>query len=112
LRALKEIEFDQATGKLSDTDYAQLKAKYTADAVPAMRGEQGARSTSCLRFLLRAPCSVLLDVRITVPPRAGRRVLLRVWQALRSRPGYCVRCGTPLETDARYCNRCGARVAA
>src|SRR6185312_14225804 len=29
LRALKEIEFDRATGKLSDSDYDQLHAKYT-----------------------------------------------------------------------------------
>src|SRR5712691_10663533 len=39
LRALKEIEFDRATGKLSDSDYEQLKAKYTAEALVAMRGE-------------------------------------------------------------------------
>src|SRR5213595_339239 len=40
LRALKEIEFDRATGKLSDTDYDQLKAKYTAEALAALRGER------------------------------------------------------------------------
>src|ERR671936_740041 len=40
LRALKEIEFDRATGKLSDIDYDQLKAKYTAEALAAMRGER------------------------------------------------------------------------
>src|SRR5947208_9074057 len=39
LRALKEIEFDRATGKLSDSDYEQLKAKYTQEALVAMRGE-------------------------------------------------------------------------
>src|SRR3954468_5708383 len=41
LRALKEIEFDRATGKLSDSDYDQLKAKYTEAALVAMRGEAG-----------------------------------------------------------------------
>src|SRR6267143_2090932 len=41
LRALKEIEFDRATGKLSDADYEQLKAKYTQEALVAMRGEGG-----------------------------------------------------------------------
>src|SRR6266436_5891468 len=40
LRALKEIEFDRATGKLSDSDYEQLKAKYTGEALAAMRGEK------------------------------------------------------------------------
>jgi len=36
--ALREIEFDHVTGKLSDTDYAELKSAYTQSAVAAMRG--------------------------------------------------------------------------
>jgi len=36
LLALKEIEFDRATGKLSDTDYAALKVKYSAAAIAAL----------------------------------------------------------------------------
>ncbi|HEX6574745.1 MAG TPA: hypothetical protein VF042_07210 [Gemmatimonadaceae bacterium] len=39
--ALREIEFDRATGKLSDTDYAELKASYTQRAVDAMRSAGG-----------------------------------------------------------------------
>ena len=40
--ALREIEFDHATGKLSDTDYAELKSSYTQTAVAAMRGSDAA----------------------------------------------------------------------
>lgn len=41
--ALREIEFDHVTGKLSDSDYAELKSAYTQSAVTAMReGEQAA----------------------------------------------------------------------
>jgi hypothetical protein len=40
--ALREIEFDHATGKLSDTDYAELKSSYTQTAVEAMRGSDAA----------------------------------------------------------------------
>lgn len=36
--ALREIEFDHATGKLSEHDYAELKALYTEQAITAMRG--------------------------------------------------------------------------
>ena len=43
LAALKEIEFDRETGKLSDTDYEFLKAKYTAEAVEALRDEPRGR---------------------------------------------------------------------
>lgn len=35
--ALREIEFDRATGKLSDSDYDSLKASYTQRAVSVMR---------------------------------------------------------------------------
>jgi hypothetical protein len=40
--ALREIEFDHATGKLSETDYAELKSSYTQTAVAAMRGDSAA----------------------------------------------------------------------
>jgi len=36
--ALREIEFDRETGKLSDTDYDSLKASYTQQAITEMRG--------------------------------------------------------------------------
>ena len=43
--ALREVEFDHVTGKLSDTDYAELKSSYTQSAVAAMRaGEPAAVS--------------------------------------------------------------------
>ena len=42
LTALKEIEFDRETGKLSDADYELLKGKYTAAALEALRMEQEA----------------------------------------------------------------------
>jgi hypothetical protein len=36
LIALKEIEFDRATGKLSEADYEDLKARYSARAMALM----------------------------------------------------------------------------
>jgi hypothetical protein len=37
LEALREIEFDRETGKLSDADYAALRTEYTQRAVAVMR---------------------------------------------------------------------------
>ena len=37
--ALREIEFDRATGKLSDADYVALKSRYTEQALSAMRAQ-------------------------------------------------------------------------
>lgn len=48
--ALREIEFDHATGKLSDRDYTELKATYTQRAVDAMRvGETAVTVPVCTR---------------------------------------------------------------
>ena len=35
--ALRELEFDRATGKISDSDYVSLKARYTNKALTIMR---------------------------------------------------------------------------
>jgi ribosomal protein L40E len=35
--ALRELEFDRETGKISDSDYESLKARYTSQALVAMR---------------------------------------------------------------------------
>lgn len=45
--ALREIEFDRATGKLSDSDYDSLKASYTQKAIDAMRASGNALCENC-----------------------------------------------------------------
>lgn len=35
--ALRELEFDRQTGKISDSDYEPLKARYTEQALAVMR---------------------------------------------------------------------------
>src|SRR5205809_3440466 len=116
LRALKEIEFDRATGKLSDADYEQLKAKYTAEALAAMRGEGAG-------YAARGEPDFPKQ-EMPAPPPPPRRAPLTAHRAhcpehgarpepdaafcsecgrrLGTAPGYCVRCGTALATDARY----------
>ena len=107
MRALREIEFDRATGKLSDADYDGLRAKYTAEALTAMRAEEGRAAAPLSSYAPRPSCP-------THGPRpepdavfcsdCGRR--------LGTAPAYCARCGSALEREARYCNGCGRRVAA
>jgi hypothetical protein len=45
--ALREIEFDRATGKLSDADYSALKASYTRAAVESMRSGDALVCPTC-----------------------------------------------------------------
>ena len=37
IEALRDLEFDRETGKVSDADYAALKARYTEQAIAVMR---------------------------------------------------------------------------
>jgi len=113
LRALKEIEFDRATGKLSDQDYDALKAKYTGEALAVMREESGVRS-------LEPGVKPAPDSRLPTPrcpehgprPERDAQFCSDCGRRLGTAQGYCARCGAALEDKARYCNRCGARVAA
>ncbi len=115
LRALKEIEFDRATGKLSDSDYDQLKAKYTAEALAAMREE---RAPYAVSRAPEQPASVQRTAHSARCPEHGPRpekdaqFCSDCGRRLGTAQGYCARCGTALDDDARYCNCCGARVAA
>ena len=117
LRALKEIEFDRATGKLSDGDYDALKTKYTTEALAALRAEQpggGSREAGGIGAAA-SPVS-----RLPAPgcpthgprPESGAEFCSECGRRLGWAPGYCARCGTSLEREAQYCHSCGARVAA
>ena len=83
LAALREIEFDRATGKLSDADYAMLRERYATDALAAMRA---------------TPASV---GSANDPAEAAIR-------AYRQTHPTCGTCGVRPEPDAAYCSKCGS----
>ena len=85
--ALREIEFDRATGKLSDTDYAELRGEYAARALAELRSADAPPPVAA------AP---LVDDDIEARVRAYRE----------ARPS-CARCGLRPEPDALYCSTCG-----
>ena len=82
--ALREIEFDRATGKLSDSDYEALKTRYTGEALESLR--------SADRGTLRPEALDLAEEAIL---RYRRRV------------SSCGVCGPRPEPDAVYCSTCG-----
>ena len=125
LRALAEIEFDRATGKLSADDYESLKARYTRDAVSALRGgDQPSTPPAPAAAPTPSPVLPLSPKRAALPAMAcpvhgvrsemgavfcsecGRRLGLEEGDRV------CGRCGTLLQPDASFCGRCGGRVAA
>jgi hypothetical protein len=90
LLALKEIEFDRATGKLSDEDYSELKTRYGREALAAMDAEQE-QATAVAGA--DDPAEALIQA-------AGRDLQI------------CPVCGPRPETGAAFCSECGRPLAA
>ena len=120
LAALKEIEFDRESGKLSDDDYELLKAKYTVAAVEALRAEEAGLASNDIETLISAKVRALRSATATTRPgcdscgprpepdalfcsTCGRHLTARQ---------YCDRCGAGLVPGSKFCEACGRPVAA
>ncbi len=111
LRALKEIEFDRATGKLSDADYDALNEKYTAEAVAALRNESPEADAPRIRSAV-SPLPTATCPTHGARPEAGAIFCSACGRRLSDAVAFCATCGTALPPDARFCAACGRRVAA
>ena len=118
IAALREIEFDRATGKLSDADYAELKAQYTREALLAMRaagkapaGTDAAVSDDVVEAAIVAWRAQHAECATCGPrPQTDALFCSTCGRYLR---GTCDRCGSPVdEPRARFCRSCGHRLAA
>jgi hypothetical protein len=85
LRAIKELEFDRAMGKVSERDYADILGR------------------------LRARALVLME-EIDRGAPAVRRAAGAAAPAADAAGTACAACGTPHDADARFCKHCGARL--
>ena len=122
LTALKEIEFDRATGKLSDADYEELKARYTTVALAALRAESAGGSDD-VEAMIAGRVRSLRSARASTPspapacPACGPRpepdaVFCSSCGFRLEPPAWCSHCGASLPRDSRFCESCGTRVAA
>jgi rRNA maturation endonuclease Nob1 len=127
LTALKEIEFDRETGKLSDADYELLKAKYTAAALDALRSEHGEGASDDIEAMIAAKVRVIRSASAATSPDASTPGTICTGCGPRPEPdavfcsscgrrlpirGACDRCGAALAPDSRFCESCGRQVAA
>jgi len=94
LRAIKELEFDRAMGKVSDADFIELRDRLRQRALRLMRQLEGG---GAYRQLIEQ------EVGARVGETAER-------PALPSAPGRCTQCDTANDVDARFCKACGHRI--
>ncbi len=118
IAALREIEFDRETGKLSDSDYASLKAKYTGEALAALRADASSGSGAPdLEAMISARVRLLTGGDVPACPSCGPRPEpdAAVCSTCGRRLGTghsCAACGAALPPGGSFCESCGARVAA
>jgi hypothetical protein len=89
--ALADLEFDHATGKLDDDDYAALRA----DLQTAGASEDARRA---------------VDRPAAPPTGTSSDALEAEILAIRRQARFCVACGAALPKAARFCPDCGTPV--
>ena len=117
LRALKDLEFDKAMGKLSPRDFDEMAARLRARAISLMKEldeERGYRSIIArelearLAVAANGPASSPSNAAIA-EPETDAEVPARPDAASDT---VCPACGTTNDTDATFCKRCGRRLLA
>jgi len=83
LRAIKELEFDRAMGKVSEKDFTEMGGRLRARAARLIRQ---------------------LDASGTYRERIEREIEKRVGRVVNA----CPSCQTTNDLDARFCKKCGA----
>ena len=128
LLSLKEIEFDRATGKLSDADYETLKTRYSAEALAALAEDRAASNGNGTdagdpERLIAARLHQLRSTRAAGEPEppscpscGPRPEADALFCSACGLPlgvaKFCSSCGTALDPGSRFCTSCGSRVAA
>ncbi len=99
IEALREIEFDLATGKLSVEDYASLRAAYAPMALAELEArDAGVRVTEASDVAAR---EIGIDAWTTGD--VAEQMIAR----MKARQLACSECGPRPESDAIFCSDCG-----
>lgn len=101
LDALREIEFDQATGKLSAEDYASLRASYTPLALAELKAREATDAAAVVDVTVVEPAAG--SARTTSDLDPAEQLIARAKARARSCPEH----GLRSESDARFCSDCG-----
>lgn len=107
IEALREIEFDQATGKLSEEDYAALRTSYTPLALAELKAKEAADVDAAAVTTARASGSAAAGSLETVQDLGALDPAEQLIARAKSRAKACATCGPRPEADALFCSDCG-----
>jgi hypothetical protein len=105
LRALKDLEFDRAMGKVSPSDFDQMAARLRGRALSLMK--QLDEDGTGYRTIIERELSARLAAKST--DRSAPAALAADPAPVRA-AGTC-ECGTVNDADALFCKRCGSKLA-
>ena len=94
LRAIKDLEFDRAMGKLSESDWQEMSTRLRARAAGLIRRLDAGS-----------------NYRAQIESEVAKRLESRGAAAgIAERPHVCAKCSTTNEADARFCKNCGEKL--
>jgi hypothetical protein len=97
LRAIKELEFDRAMGKLAEDDFSEMSSRLRLRAARLMRQlDASAGYRSRIEADLQRRLGSAAEGEEAAGARGGRT---------------CQACTTPNDSDARFCKQCGTALA-
>lgn len=100
LLAIREADFDHRTGKLSDEDYAALRADLETRALSAMAAIESASALHPVAASAAHPAASGAPAAATQTTRGGEPA------------GFCPACGVRFSRDDRFCSGCGKKLPA
>jgi len=114
--ALKEIDFDYNTGKLSKEDYDELEKKYKSQAVALLKEIDSIGGKSYIQDLdeeIEREIRAVRKTELTDDEEIEREITnARQSRILEDSGLTCSLCGNRYKPDDRFCSKCGARLNA
>ena len=95
LRAIKELEFDRAMGKLSDADWQEMSGRLRTRAGRLMR-----QLDAGVGYRVQIERDLTKRLGVAAAKAADERAALKA----------CASCATPNDADAKFCKGCGSKL--
>lgn len=104
LAAVRDLDFDHATGKIEDADYAAQRAKLMAQGAEVLK-----RLDAAGGGVVVEPIDPASAIEQAIAARRKTPIAATVVVGPRSMPAAtCPGCGAAAAADARFCGQCGA----